>query len=164
PEEGDSDTIVPPRVVDAPVEYPEGQSGSHRVVLELVIEVDGSVKSAEIILGDPTFGQYAKEAARKWRFEPALRNGIPAVARIRFEVVFEPPKELEPEPPQEDERLALDTETPLESATSKAASEDEEVFVIGQRTEPSAGQRSLSRASVRQLPGVFGDAFRAVET
>src|SRR5690606_38403290 len=40
----------------------------------------------------------------------------------------------------------------------------EAVLVIGERSEPSAGQRSLSRASVRQMPGVFGDAFRAVET
>src|SRR5690349_14714067 len=70
------------------VPYPEGAEGDAAVVLELVVEKDGSVSSATVVEGGEPFGEQARAAALTWRFEPAQRDGTPVAARVRARVEF----------------------------------------------------------------------------
>ena len=70
------------------VPYPEHAEGDAEVVLELVIETDGSVSSATIVEGSEPFAEDARAAALGWRFSPAQRDGAAVRARIRAKVAF----------------------------------------------------------------------------
>lgn len=81
--------------------YPE-QAKAERleatVLLRLSIDVDGRVTEAEVT--QPTgqgFDEAAREAALRFRFKPAQRNGAPVASRISFPYEFK----LPPEPPAE---------------------------------------------------------------
>ena len=150
--------VTPPRQLgDANVEYPAGATGGAEVVLELVVSAAGEVGEARVVQGDEPFAGRALEAARLWRFEPALRAGQPVAAKIRFLVRFTEPEPViapnaEPAPPQ-----AAGAAAPAPIAPMAAI----EVTVRGKVPPPQA--QSLTRAEVRQLPGAFGDPFRAIE-
>ncbi len=67
--------------------YPErarkkGISGS--VQLSLLVGVDGAVRDARVLQGDPpgVFDQAALEAVRQWRFQPAMYEGRPVSIRV----------------------------------------------------------------------------------
>jgi hypothetical protein len=155
-------SIVPPHLSSpGAVEYPRGGHGEALVVLLLTIAADGSVTSAQPIEGEEPFASTAAEAARDWLFEPALRNGQPIAAKIRFEVTFHPPSE--PELTAPDVSLLPDVTAPAAPpiAASPPPEKPVEVTVRGERPPPQAS--TLGRAEVRQLPGAFGDPFRAIE-
>jgi TonB family protein len=142
--------VRPPRLLSsATVDFPPGAEGQARAVLELLVRADGGVGEARAIEGGEPFASAALEAARAWRFEPATRDGTPAAARIRVEVSFRPPPPPDAGAPS---RLAAASTPPAGRA---------EVRVRGRRAPP--GVTSLSRAEVREMPGAFGDPFRAIE-
>ena len=144
--------IVPPRVLEAPAPpYPEGARGDGVVVLELTVARDGKVSDARVVSGDEPFGRVALAAAQAFRFEAARRGGEPVSARVRFELRFHEP---EPEP------AAPDAATPA-STTPPPPPPPTEVIVRGERHE--APKATISRAEVREIPGTFGDPFRAIE-
>jgi len=149
--------VVPPKLLsEAAVAYPEGASGDATVVLTLTLAPDGSVREAVPVLVVEPFSSAAAAAARTWQFEPAMRNGAPVAAKIRFEVVFHAPvPELPPPPPEENPYGSL-PEPP------KPPPPPSEIIIRGERVEPSRSA-TLSRAEVRQIPGTFGDPFRAIE-
>lgn len=149
--------VTPPQLIGSPeVAYPAGAEGSVRVLLTLHIGKSGEVLDATADPAAPEpFASRAVEAARGFRFQPASRVGRPIAARVRFEVVFEPPAP-EPEKPTEREPQS----EPASAAKKKPP--PVEITVVGERPEPSRTV-SLSRAEVRQLPGAFGDPFRAIE-
>jgi TonB family protein len=139
--------VSPPSVLSAPLVYPTGAKGSARVLLELVIERDGSVRSAHVVFGLEPFASAALEAARSFRFEPAQRNGQPVPARIRFEVEYTPLPAPAPIPgPEPIPQIA-----PPVRVTH--------VQVLGDVVPGAVG---LSSGEARILPGAFGDPFRAV--
>jgi hypothetical protein len=158
PTPAEAPVIVPPKLLSDPaVSYPEGAAGDARVVLVLLIDKAGAVRSATPNEPNEPFSSRAANAALAWRFEPATRDGKPVAARILIEVVFR-----EPEPPAAE---AVE-EAPPQAAPAKAPRPDEqplEVLVVGERAEPGRSA-TLSRAEVRQLPGAFGDPFRAIES
>ncbi|HEU4405405.1 MAG TPA: TonB family protein [Polyangiaceae bacterium] len=136
------------------VAYPAGAAGEAKVLLDLVVSAEGAVLEARAIEGGEPFAGAALEAARRWRFSPATRSGAPVRARIRFALTFRPPPVDEPDAP------------PAAGPAGRAARPGpppapDEVMIRGQRTPP--GTSSLTRAEVRQLPGAFGDPFRAIE-
>ena len=168
---------VPPRLTSEPVvEYPQSAKGDAVVTLKLTITKNGVVESAKAIDGAEPFATAAEKVARTWRFEPATRNGQPVGARIRFELRF-----VEPVPPNaEDGAPDGATTSPAnlgpssaphgqaESSPSSSVPSSptdrppvDEVTVTGLRRRQ--GAVSMSRAEIRQLPGAFGDPFRAVE-
>ncbi len=153
--------IAPPVARSTPLEYPDWGKGEHVLVLELLVLADGTVKKARVVAGDAAFGRVASEAAQAWVFDPATKGGEPVASWIRFEVRFEPPEEV---PPVAEEGEPGATQARLEPKSVEETTESGEIEVVvhGKREERE-GARSLSRASVRQLPGAFGDAFRAVE-
>ncbi len=165
--------IAPPKAADVPdVPYPEGATGSAEVILVLVVGADGAVRSAEIETGQEPFASAAREASGAWRFTPATRNDEPITAKIRFRVAFV--EETVP-PPQPDPYVSPDPDpTTAEPTTAEPTSEPEppplppipgviDVTVEGEPTKHPPSVSSFTRAEVRQLPGAFGDPFRAIE-
>lgn len=145
-----------PRVVgDTTVAYPEGAQGDAVVVLELVIGVDGSVRDATVVSGRPPFAEVATRSAYRWTFDPAKREGRAVASRIRFEVRF-----TQPAPTPEAPESTPEAPRPDRPAVPRVA-EQIEVVVHGDKRAPTV--RSFTRAEVRELPGSFGDPFRAVE-
>jgi len=147
PEPAVATEVSPPRILSAALAYPPGASGTARVLLELVIERDGSVRSAQVLFGLEPFASAAIEAARGFRFAPAQRNGQPVPARIRFEVEYTPVQA--PAPAQGPEPIAQIA--PPARVTH--------VQVLGEVVPGAVG---LSSGEARILPGAFGDPFRAV--
>jgi len=152
--------VVPPHLISSSdVPYPAGATGDAVVVLKLTIGADGGVRSVLWVAGDEPFVGVAVEATLKWRFEPANRDGKPVASIIRFQLTFHapaapPPETLAPVP------LPGTAETTPGSPPPKPA-EAAEVVVHGERLAP--GVSSFTKAEIRQLPGAFGDPFRAIE-
>jgi TonB family protein len=155
--------VDPPKLLSDPeVPYPEGAKGDATVILVLVVAEDGSVRSASPEGADEPFLSAAAEAARAWRFEPAKRNDKAIAARIKIAITFRAPRitETPPEPEEVDKPAEPGKPAAPRPAPPKQERPDE-VRVRGAR-EPSRTV-SLSRTEVRQIPGAFGDPFRAVE-
>jgi len=159
--------IIPPKPLGSvEVRYPEGAAGDCVVLLHLLVTAEGHVGDAVAMSGDEPFATVAREAALSWRFEPALRDGKPVAARIRFEVRFvQPAPVVDPEPaPVPDTPPVPTAPTAAPSAAAPASPPPRlpvTVFVHGEKPPPAV--RSFTRAEVRQLPGAFGDPFRALE-
>jgi TonB family protein len=144
--------VIPPRVRDAPVEYPSDASGSAEVLLELVVKADGSVSDVRVLSGPEPFASAASQASSAWKFEPATRAGVAVSARIHFMVRFVPPSTRAAE--------AVPTEViPAQAPERPPATEITEVFVLG---EVAPGVRSMGQAEARMLPGAMGDPFNAI--
>lgn len=171
PASGAAKTVEPPKLVHDPgVAYPKaaldaGVRETLRVVLILELDAEGRVTQVTPEKpGDPRFDDVAVSAARRLAFSPARRAGVPVRARIRYVYRFEPPpepsaalREPSPETPRSES-------TPAEPpARAKPAPGDApvEIVVIGEKLAPAV--KSFSQEEVRQLPGAFGDPFRAVE-
>jgi TonB family protein len=161
----DAFAIEPPLArSNTEVPYPAGAQGDAAVIIELIIEPDGTVSSAEVIEGAEPFAEQARHAAREWRFSPARRAGAPIRARVRARVDFR----QEPASADADAGAsALAAPIPKDGGASDggppliASVTATEVTVRGARRE--IGQTTMSADDVRQMPGAFGDPFRAVE-
>lgn len=157
--------LVPPVALGSTeVPYPEGADGDAAVVLELVVEKDGSVSSATVVEGDEPFAERARATALTWHFTPAQRGDTAVSARIRARVAFH----REPETPEPAAAPAPTTTPTAPVALAPAGAPPPvppppavEVTVVGTRRE--IGETTLSKAEVREMPGAFGDAFRAIE-
>ena len=172
------EAVVPPRSLEAnDVPYPEGASGDAEVILELVVDREGKVQDARIVEGSEPFAAATLAAARGFRFEPARRGDIRIPARIRMRIGFSPrPPEPPPAPltPPEGSSKTPPALSPMPPGKALPGSSPgpppprtsgivfEEVEVRGARKE--AGKTTLGQAEIRDLPGAFGDAFRAIET
>ncbi|MEP7052323.1 MAG: TonB-dependent receptor plug domain-containing protein [Pseudomonadota bacterium] len=153
------DTLPPKPIADLDAAYPEGASGDAEVALTLLIEPDGSVSAAVPDRSDEPFSGRAVAAALGWKFEPATRLGLAVRVRIRVKVTFhEPPPAPAPAPAEEAAAPAAGTEKPA----ARRAPKPIEIQVRGVKMDPSRTV-TLSRAEVRQIPGTFGDPFRALE-
>jgi TonB family protein len=148
--------IVPPRALSTPIAYPAQASGEQEVVLELTIGKDGRVTHAGAISGDAPFAATAVEASKAWSFEPATRGAQPIAAKIRFAVRFVPPAGV-PAPEAPGSAAAARA---LPDASRTPAPAIQEILVVGQR-EPL--KVTLGHADVHDMPGAFGDPYRAIE-
>lgn len=167
---GAQETPIPPKPAAPPglrpprlsstvsVAYPEGAQGDALVILILTINGDGSVRSAHATDSNSAFSAAAEKAALGWRFEPARRGEQSVASVIRFEVRFVAPHR-EPEPTEAASPNASDTVAAPPRAQPPPG--PIEIEVLGARLAPAVS--SLTRGEVRQLPGAFGDPFRAIE-
>ena len=147
--------------------YPPGAVGDAEVVLELQIDESGSVREAKAVSGSAPFTTEAERAASAWRFRAARVAGRATPVRVKFLVRFfaPPPAAEQVEPPNS---IASDAAPPHAAERAAAApiqarvqTEVIEVTVRGQnRGEISEG---FGSAEVEQIPGGFGDPFRAIE-
>jgi len=153
--------LVPPKQIDAPVvPYPAGAEGAATVVVQVVVEKDGTVSDVTVVEGEEPFAAAAIENAKAWRFEPATRDGLPIRATIRAKVVFTPPEVVpppvadEPPPPKPDDKAKPQPPPPKKPDVV-------DLTVEGERKE--VGTVTMGGGEIRQLPGAFGDPFRAIE-
>jgi hypothetical protein len=150
--------VAPPRAREVAVPYPAGGRGDAVVVLELVVGDDGRVRSFRVLAGAEPFLGAAKRAAPSFRFEPATRDGRPIAARMRVELPFH---ENAPPPPPRIERVERVAARPKPVKKLPPIAGVEEVHVRGVRKE--IGGTAMTKEDVRDLPGAFGDAFRAID-
>jgi TonB family protein len=141
--------LTAPEVTERPAPiYPEAARGLVREVSVLVVVApDGSVREAtlEAPAGD-VLDDVALETAKRYRFKPATKDGVPITSKIRLNLLLEGPavaRSLQPASPSED---------------------IEDVRVKGERTVASPTKRTLDRREIEAIPGTFGDAIRAVES
>ncbi|MEO8901192.1 MAG: TonB-dependent receptor plug domain-containing protein [Polyangiaceae bacterium] len=139
--------------MSTPIAYPARGQGDHEVVLELTISVQGVVTASSVVSGDEPFASDALGASKTWLFEPARRAEAAIASKIRFAVHFVPPAQ-EPAP---GEPTAAVAKTPGPAPTVPRILE---ILVVGQR-EPI--RHTLGHADVRDMPGAFGDPYRAIE-
>ncbi|XXX78365.1 TonB-dependent receptor [Sorangium sp. So ce134] len=156
-------SVVPPRLLSAPeAPYPPGATGDASIVLLVTVDAKGSVREAAPIEQHEPFSSAAVRAALAYRFEPATRNGVAVAAKIRMQVDFTAPREVAAPPPDAAAAPAPGAAPRHDRpADRNAGAAPIEVVVRGEQLPPAA--QSIARGEVRQLPGAFGDAFRAVE-
>lgn len=80
----------PEKIHDVAPDYPEAARRARlegRVILNLAVGRDGSVEDVAVVSGNALFRRAAVEAARRWRYRPALQSGRPV--RISMLVVVE---------------------------------------------------------------------------
>lgn len=148
------------------VDYPQGASGDATVTLTLVVDKEGHVTRVSAAEEPSAFTRAAETAALTWTYEPAKRGAVPVSSRIRTEVIFKAPAPPPPEVPAKEPMPAgaasASASTTNARPVAPAPAPVEQVEVHGARGEPSRSA-SLTRAEVRQLPGAFGDPFRAID-
>jgi len=154
---------TPPTAVDAGhVVYPPGAHGDATVIVDVVVEKDGRVGDVSVVDGEEPFVSAALAAAHAWSFTPARRGDLRVAARVRMRVDFHPP--AAPAAPAPSAPRAPSTTAPPATAPAPGTGGEpppSEVLVLGVRKE--VGETQLGGAEVRQMPGAFGDAFRAIE-
>lgn len=163
PDERDTVAIIPPKPLSTAVDYPVGAEGDAVVILQFVVDVDGTVRDVEVLAGDEPFASEAVAATRGWIFSPAQRAGRAVPAKIQFEVQFTavPPPPPPPPAPVGAEPAAPPAAPPARGGTAEARVEESvEVLVEGERAPGAVG---LTRAEGREIPGSLGDPLRAVE-
>jgi TonB family protein len=155
--------VAPKPISRLGADYPERGHGDASIIVTLTVETDGSVSHVTALQTNEPFSSQAVNAAQAWRFQPATRLGAAVRARIRVRVDFHPPLPREPtatseQQPQPTELGARSQPPPTEPRAARPV----EIEVRGVKMDPSR-TASLSRAEVRQIPGAFGDPFRAIE-
>jgi TonB family protein len=86
-----SEVPVPKRTKTVSPEYPaEAQALGLRgiVILELVIDTQGHVVSADVIRSVPPFDEAALAVARKWEYEVTKLDGKPVSVRLTVPITF----------------------------------------------------------------------------
>jgi TonB family protein len=153
--------IVPPRPISRETPpYPEGQTTSATVVVELVVEANGTVSEIRAASGEEPFARAAVASVSRYVFEPARRAGQPVRARIRVVVEFTPPAPS-PVAPLEPDAPGADAGAPN---TAPKVPEIEEVTVLGtRRPVASPTEHRIGRSEIRMIPGAFGDPYRAID-
>jgi hypothetical protein len=162
-------TVVPPRLLEqSPVPYPAGATGDTTIVVTLTVGADGAVREATASDEREPFSSVAIASVKTWRFEPATRDGVAVSAKIRMEIAFYAPVVKQPADEESlEESVVASPQTQSEKKTAPAtkpqlaSNKPIEVTVLGEKRAPM--MVSLSRTEVRQIPGTFGDPFRAIE-
>jgi len=149
--------VTPPRAIATPLDYPARAQGEEQVVLELTINEDGTVRTALAISGEAPFADAAVAASRNWSFQPAHRGGRAVAAKIRFAVRFLPPTQ---DTASAQAGAAAPAKIPSAVTTPADLAPMQEILVIGQK-EPL--KHTLGHADVHDMPGAFGDPYRAIE-
>jgi hypothetical protein len=162
-----------PKALDTTTPYPLEGKGAAEVLIELVIEADGTVRAARVLDGQSPFTVAVLEATRHWRFTPAKRGGKAIISRIRFLVHFEPetlqnlsvPTAKNNTGTEIPPSVRLTNPSPVDKSVrsdGKMTQKPLEVTIVGQR--PEVAVASMGRTDVEQMPGAFGDPFRAIES
>jgi protein TonB len=59
-----------------------------RVELHALIGTDGTVRSLQVLEGDPRFYQSALDAVSQWRYKPTFLNGHPVEVDTHITVIY----------------------------------------------------------------------------
>lgn len=149
---------------------PPGTAIAPAFIVDVLVSKTGEVMSATVALGDATLAATVESAVLGWRFDPARRDGAPVAAKIRLRV------ELRLSDRDGQKTTDANTSPPPESGTPHGAGaplpaarppestgEPAVVEVTVRGARPLAPHVELLAAEIREMPGAFGDAFRAIE-
>jgi TonB family protein len=91
PDTSSTPSVVVPAVATQKVQpnFPRGTAISGKVLVLVSIDTNGSVISAKAIEGHYVFRRVSEEAARKWKFRPATRDGLSVASEQTIEFKFE---------------------------------------------------------------------------
>src|SRR5690606_28963074 len=126
------------------------------VVVDLVVDPVGRVASTTVIAGEEPFVASLLQQVESWVFVPLVVAGTPVAARVRYSVTFVPPEAGASVSRPAAPKVGVPSVPPHLVQDGDVV----EIVVLGERPHASY---ALSSESVRQTPGSFGDAFRAVE-
>ena len=59
-----------------------------RVEMRAIIGTDGTIRSLQVVSGDPIFLASAREAVEQWRYKPTVLNGQPVEIDTYITVVY----------------------------------------------------------------------------
>ena len=78
--------MIPMPYTLVPAEYPRGALGDGVVLVEIIVERDGTVGAARVLRSSAAFDKAATVAVLQWKFRPARRDGtpVPSFAYIVF--------------------------------------------------------------------------------
>ena len=166
PNDASADALVAPKLsVAAEPEYPEAKKASGEaanVVLTLTIDRTGQVSDVQVAeSAGPEFDDAAVRAARSLAFEPALKNGEPVVAKIRYTFAFK----LAAPAPLPVEAAPTPRAPPVATAPVPAVASDEDALdleVQGEKPLREPTRRVLAAEEITRIPGTNGDALRAI--
>jgi protein TonB len=83
--------VPPERVVYVAPVYPPAAKHERvegKVVLDLVVGVDGDVAGTNVVGSNPVFDGAAVEAVKRWKYRPATRDGRPVEVVLTVTVEF----------------------------------------------------------------------------
>ncbi len=174
---------VPPRLLQLPqVHVPEHAAlpPGGRVDVVVRVSAGGAAELEQCDAGEAICAAVAASVAAA-RFEPALRAGQPVAARVRLALALAPAASAPAQSQSGPATTAQPASTPqapgapagappaqpaLSPAAAAAAAEPEpepQFGAVARVAQPEPGMRRLVLAEMRDLPGAFGDPFRAVD-
>lgn len=156
--------IIPPRALtlETPA-YPAGETTNATVVIEVVVEADGTPSNERVVDGREPFATEALAAVRRYRFEPASRGGRRIRARIRMAVDFTAPSTA-PSAPDVDPASLAPAARPDGGTRGQPVIVEDDIDVLGlRRPVASPTEHRIGRADIRLIPGAFGDPYRAID-
>lgn len=164
--------VEPPRVrTEAAAIYPDAARGLARdVVVVVTIGLDGRVEDVKLdgdALAPDALDAVALDAARRYEFFPATRDGKSIKARIKLKLSLHAPPKITPSAEIEDAGappVAVDASALATDAAAPVVSDVEDVRVRGQKNSDSPTVRSLDRSEIESMPGGLGDAIRPIES
>jgi hypothetical protein len=156
-------SLEPPRLATLPpIVLAPGMEAPPAGRVEVVVQVaaDGRAMVEQCDAGEAICA-LVRQSMTAARFEPALRNGMPIAARLRLALELAESPAQAPSAP-----TTLVAPAPVVSPAQVAANSDAEPgFGARARINPQQpGMRRLELAEMRDLPGAFGDPFRAVDS
>ena len=157
---------TPPRVLSLPAVpvAPDAQlPEAGRVEVQVLVKSDGT-GAVERCTESEALCERVRDAMLQARFEPARRNGVAIASRVALVLVLTHDAENEsaPAPASAQAGDASAAAAPVAPAPESEASA--EFGATGRvRAIQQPGMRRLELAETRDLPGAFGDPFRAVE-
>jgi TonB family protein len=85
--------VAKPKLVNyVPPAYPPLARQNHvqgTVKLHVILSKEGTVRSVELVSGDPLLVEAATDAVKQWRYRPTLLNGMPIEVDTVVDVVFQ---------------------------------------------------------------------------
>jgi len=85
------DALPVPMVQAFPVYPKEMKKVRGKVVVDFIIEKDGSVQAATALEAtSPQFAEAAVACVKKWKFKPGLRAGVPVRTHMQVPILFNP--------------------------------------------------------------------------
>jgi TonB family protein len=72
---------VPPQAIEKHI--------SGKVVVEVILDVEGNIKELKVLEGDPILSDSVMETVRKWKFEPTKLDGDPVEVDLQIPFVFQ---------------------------------------------------------------------------
>jgi membrane protein involved in colicin uptake len=70
---------------------PPGAPADQPMLLQMIIDPDGTMQSVTYIGGPMELLAAATDAVKRWKSDPARINGVPTAAGVLLQVKFAPP-------------------------------------------------------------------------